>query len=135
MDGTGICRGFNENLQQAIDHMSPMRVAAMIEFVSPQLAAASYISAVVTPTNIAMQADANDDDSDNEETDGPYVACCDDDLDHLSNDELQSLVHMLSGQLKKAGKPAPRGAYAAPPKKKTVDTPPPAPRYMATIPI
>jgi len=99
----------------------------MIELVSPQLAAASYISAVVTPTDVAMHADTNDDDSDDEETNGAYAARCNNDLDHLSNDELQSLVHTLSGQLKKAGKPAARGAYAAPPKKKTVDTLPPTP--------
>jgi len=120
MDGSGIHRGFNENLQQAIDCISPMRIAAMIELVSPQLAAASYVGALVTPTEVAMHA-AADNDSDDEDTESPYTARCEEDLDHLTNEELQTLVHTLSGQLKKGGKPA------APPKKKTVDAPPPAP--------
>ena len=124
MDGTGICRGFDENLQQAIDRMLLTCVAAMIELLSPQLAAASYVGTLVTPTEVAMHA-ATDDDSDDE---NPYAACCNDDLDHLSNDELQSLVHGLSGQLKKGRKPAARGGCAAPPKKKTIEASlPPAP--------
>ena len=97
MDGSGIHCEFNENLQQAIDCMSPTHVVAMIKLVSPQLAAASYVGALITLTDVAMHATA-DNDSDNEETDGPYAACCDDDLDHLSNDELQALVHTLLEQ-------------------------------------
>jgi len=41
MDGTGICQGFDENLQQVIDQMLPTRIAAMIKLLSPQLAAVS----------------------------------------------------------------------------------------------
>ena len=126
MDGSGIRRGFNENLQQAIDCMSPMRVAAMIKLVSPQLAAASYVGTLVMPTEVAMHV-AADNDSDNEDTESLYAAQCEEDLDHLTNKELQTLVHTLSGQLKKGGKPVARGACAAPPKKKTIDAPPPAP--------
>ena len=126
MDGSGIRCGFNENLQQAIDRMSPMHVAAMIELVSPQLAATFYIGALVTPTEVAMHA-AADDDSDDEDTESLYAARCEEDLDHLTNKELQTLVHTLSGQLKKGGKPAARGVCMVLPKKKTVDAPPPAP--------
>jgi hypothetical protein len=136
MDGTGIRRGPDENLQQAIDRMAPVRVAAMIELVSPQVAAAaaSFVNTVVTPTEVSMHADAEGDESDDEEPENQYAARCDEDLDHLSNDELQSLVHALSGQLKKTGKPAARGARAAPPKKKPTDLPPPAPA-VPTVPV
>ena len=130
MDGTGIHRGFDENLQQVIDQMSPTRVTAIIELLSPQLAVASYVGTLITPTEVAMHAATNNN-SDNE---NPYAACCNDDLDHLSNDELQFLVHALSDQLKKGGKPAAQGGRAASPKKKTIEAlPPPAPTVL-TVP-
>jgi len=105
MDGTGICRGFNENLEQAIDRLALVRVVAMIELVSPQLTAASFINSVI-PTAVSKHIGAQDEESDDEEPENPYAASCEEDLDHLSNDELQFLVYSLSGQLKKAGKPA-----------------------------
>jgi len=115
MDGTGIRRGFDENLQQAIDRLAPVCVAAMIELVSPQLATAAFVNSII-PTAVSMHVGAQDEESDNEEPENPYTTSCEEDLDHLSNDELQFLVHSLSGQLKKSEKPAARGARAAPPK-------------------
>ena len=81
-------------------------------------------STLITPTEVAMHAATNDDSND----ENPYAAHCDNNLDHLSNNKLQSLVHALSGQLKKGEKPAAQGGHAAPPKKKTIKaSPPPAP--------
>jgi len=114
-DGMGIHRGFDENLQQAIDRLAPVRVAAMIELVSLQLAATAFVNSVI-PTAVSMHVGTQDEESDDEEPENLYAASCEEDLDHLSNDELQFLVHSLSGQLKKSGKPAACGAHAAPPK-------------------
>jgi len=115
MDRTGIRCGFDENLQQAIDRLAPVRVAAMIELVSPQLTAAAFVNSVI-PTAVSMHVGAQDKESDDEEPENPYATSCEEDLGHLSNNELQFLVHSLSGQLKKSEKPAACGARAAPPK-------------------
>jgi len=133
MDRTGIRCGFNENLQQAIDRLAPVHVAAMIELVSLQLTTASFVNSVI-PTTISMHVGAQDEESDDEEPENLYAASCEEDLDHLSNNELQFLVHSLSGQLKKAGKPATRGARAAPPKKKATEVTPLAPAPVPTPP-
>jgi len=86
-------------------------------------------STLITPTEVAMHAATNDDSND----ENPYAAHCDNNLDHLSNNKLQSLVHALSGQLKKGGKPAAQRGCAAPPKKKTIKALPPLAPTVPTV--
>jgi len=100
MDGTEICCGFDENLQ---------------------LAAIPFINSII-PTAVFMHIGTQDEESDDEECENLYAASCKEDLDHLSNDELQFLVHSLSGQLRKTGKPATCGTCAEPPKKKATES-------------
>jgi len=111
-DGSPIRCGPGETLQQTIDQFAPARVAAMLEVLSPQVATAaatsSYVSTIVTPTMVTMhtiEPSLSDDESEGEAD--AYLAVDDDeDISELSAEQLQLLVHTLSGQLKKTTKPA-----------------------------
>ena len=108
MDGSGIRHAPGETFQQAVDHQSPPCVSAMLELLSPQIASASsYVSAVVTPSEVTMHSV---EESDEEEPENPYAARCNDDLDSLSVDELQPMVHSLNNQLRRSGRPPAKGA-------------------------
>ena len=122
-DGSGIRRAQGETFQQTIDRLAPTRVSAIIELVSPQVAASSFVSSVVTPTAVAMYVAEPEDTDSEDESIHSYAASCEDDLDELSVDDLQLLVRTLSGQLKKSSKSAQSSARAPPRKKKGTDAP------------
>ena len=92
-DGAFIRRGPGETFQQFVDRNPPARVTAMLELLSPQITAAlAYTSSLVTPTPVTMhtieEVDAFSDDDEEDD----QCARCEEDLDELSQSQLQLMV-------------------------------------------
>ena len=61
IDGSRIPRNQGESLQQGLDRIAPEHVSAIVELVSTQVAALSYISEIVEPTEVMMHTVDNED--------------------------------------------------------------------------
>jgi len=97
-DGSPIRRSPGETLQQMIDQFSPVRIAAMLEVLSPQVTAAAatslYVSTIVTPTMVTMRTlepGLSDNESEGE-ADAYLAVDNDEDISELSAKQLQLLV-------------------------------------------
>ena len=130
IDGSRIPRNQGESLQQGLDRIMPGHISAIVKLVSPQVAASSYVSEIIEPTEVMMHTVDNDEESDDEHS-NEYAVRCEEDLDELTTDELQLMVRTLNNQLKNAGKSAPAATHSTPRKKK--DTPMPMPAVPPSV--
>lgn len=125
-DGSWIRRGPGETLQQAIDRATPTRTSALLEVVSPQIAAAaSYINSVLTPTKVTtmhtVDVEDSDDELESEDTDEIAAANSIEGITDIPPEQLEAMIQALSNQLKKSGKPPASSARPFPRKKKADD--------------
>ena len=66
MDGSRIPRNPGELLQQGLYCAMPSHVSAIVELVSLQVAASSYISKIIEPTEVMMHTVDSDKESEDE---------------------------------------------------------------------